>query len=100
MSNWCKNKVRVKEKKLSLLEQSNNWFFLNLSVIIENVFYTAISIGAVVYSLHLTEDASFNLVQFMCFVGILSITMIPKRENKNNFRYLPFILAIIVIRCM
>ena len=100
MSNWCKNKVRVKKKKLSLLEQFKNWFFLNLSVIIENVLCIAVSIGAVVYSLHLTEDARLKLVQFMCFVGILSITMIQKRENKNNFRYLSLILAIIVIRCM
>lgn len=100
MSNWCKNNVKVKEKRPSLLEQFKNWFFLNLSVIIENVLCTAVCICAVVYSLPLTEDAKFKLVQFMCFVGILSITMIQKREKKNYFRYLPLILAVILIRCM
>ena len=101
MSNWCKNRIK-KEEKLSIREQFLNWFSDNLFTIIETFVWTIISIGALVYARTLTEDYQLQLVKCMCFVGFMSVSVNSKREKdeKNYSRYLPYILAIIWIRCM
>jgi len=106
MSNWCKNMTKPKAEQLSLGRQFCNWAYDNCWKIIEIVVWTAVSIGLLVYGTYSSTEARDQLVKFMCLLGFITAQPIERdgngyyKYNKNYARYIPYILAILTIKCL
>lgn len=106
MSNWCKNMTKPKTEQLSLGRQFCNWAYDNCWKIIEFVVWTAVSIALLIYGASLSTEARDQLIKFMCLVGFVTVQPMERdrngyyKHNKNYARYVPYILAIITIKCL
>lgn len=97
MSNWCKNIVRPKPKKVGILKQMGTWCYENKWTILDFICWLGLSIISVVYARTLDAKSRSGLVHAMCILGLMSV----QTSNKANYwKYVLYIITIIIIRVM
>ena len=97
MSNWCKNIVRPKSKKIDTLKQMCTWCYEKRWGILNFMCWLGTSIGMVYYARTLDADSQSGLVHIMCMFGFMSVQI----SDKTNYsKYIPYIIAIIMIKAM
>lgn len=95
--------TKPKAEQLSFSRQFCNWAYDNCWKIIEIGVWTAVSIGLLVYGTYLSTEARGQLVKFMGLIGFITAQPIERDRNgyyKNYARYIPYILAILAIKCL
>lgn len=97
MSNWCKNIVRPKPKKVGILKQMGTWCYENKWIILDFICWLGLSIISVAYARTLDAKSRSGLLHAMCILGLVSVQV----SNKSNYwKYAIYITAIIIIRLM
>ena len=97
MSNWCKNIVKSKPKKVSTLKQMSTWCYKNKLVVLNFICWIGLSIASVLYARTLDAKSQSGLAHAMCILGLMSVQIL----NKTNYlKYIPYIIAIIIIKSM
>lgn len=97
MSNWCKNMVKPKPKKVGALKQMCTWCYEKRWHILNFICWLGASIGTVSYARTLNAEAQSKLVYLMCMFGLMSVQISGK---EGHLKYVPYIIAIIIIKAM
>ncbi len=97
MANWCKNVIKPKPKKVGTLKQLCMWCYEKRWSILNFICWLGASVGLVLYARTLDADSQSGLVHLMCIFGLISV---PSSGSNNYWKYVPYIIAIIVIKAM